>query len=118
MAITKEELLARRIGDTEDVPVPGVGTVTVRGLSRAEVMSVRKATDSADTLDGPRALVIERKMLAAAMVDPVMTEAEVGAWQACSAAGEMDVVVNKVQEMSAMTEGADKSSVRGIREQP
>jgi hypothetical protein len=111
MAITKEALLARRIDGTEDVEVPGVGTVTIRGLSRAEVMMVRKATDSAGTLDGPRALVIERKMLAAALVDPALTEAEVGQWQASSAAGEMDVVVDAVQRLSGMTEGADKSGV-------
>lgn len=95
--------------------MPGVGTVRVRGLSRDEVLVVRKATDNdAAKVDGPRILVLERKMIAAAMLDPVMTEAEVGEWQRAAPAGEIEPVVAKVQELSGMSEGAGKSGVQSV----
>lgn len=97
-----------------DVEIPDVGTVRVRGLSRAEVMLVRKATDT-EHMDGSRALVLERKMLAAAMVDPVLTESEVGQWQQASAAGELEPVVRKVQELSGMLDDAPKEAVKTFR---
>lgn len=111
----KEALFRPRL-EEEDVPVPGVGTVRVRALSRAEVIIVRKATD-AEHVDGPRVLVIERKMLAAALVDPQLTEVEVGRWQAASAAGEIEPIVAAIQRLSGMTDDADKSGVRAVREQ-
>lgn len=107
--MNKEVLFKSRLNE-QDVDVPGVGTVRVRALSRTEVIMVRKATDT-EHVDGPRVLVIERKMLAAALVDPVLTEAEVGRWQAASAAGEIEPVVAAVQRLSGMDEGADKSDV-------
>lgn len=97
-----------------DVDVPGLGTVRVRGLSRAEVMLVRKATDT-EHMDGPRALVLERKMLATAMVDPELTEAEVGRWQQASVAGELEPVTHKIQELSGMLEGSAKEAVKTFR---
>jgi hypothetical protein len=117
-----EKLLAPR-ADTasgmpeDDVPVPGIGTVRVRGLSRVEVMVQRKATD-AEALDGPRALVIERKMLALGMVDPPMTEAQVGAWQKVGGAGEIEPVLARVQELSGMGDDAPKSGVPGAGGEP
>lgn len=112
----KELLLKSRLPEDE-VDVPGVGKVRVRGLTRAEVLMVRKATDD-EHMDGPRALVLERKLLAKAMLDPVLTEAEVGAWQDCAAAGEMEPVINRVQELSALVKGASKSGVPGDGERP
>lgn len=86
-----------------DVEVPGMGTVRVRGLSRLEAIHVQSARGTA---------AIERRMLALAMVDPPMTEAEVGAWQRASEAGEMDPVSNKVNELSKMDSGAAKEAMR------
>lgn len=106
----KEQLFKSRLGEA-DVEVPGVGTVRVRGLSRVEVLQVRKATDEAG-IDGPRALTLERKMLALAMVDPHLTEAEVGKWQAAGAAGELGPVTDKVQELSGMKEESAKAAYK------
>lgn len=105
----KELLFKTRLPEAE-VDVPGIGTMRVRGLSRAEVMVMRKATD-AEQLDGPRALVIERKMLAAALLDPQLTESEVGRWQAAAVAGELDPVSRRVQELSGLADDAPKSGV-------
>lgn len=91
----------------------GKGTVRVRALTRAEAMSCQQVKD------GPgRVAAIERKMLALAMVDPEMTEAEVGRWQKASTAGEMEPVGLKVQQLSGMTEGADKEVYQGFDADP
>ncbi|HEY9418034.1 MAG TPA: hypothetical protein VIQ30_25015 [Pseudonocardia sp.] len=109
----KELLFKSRLNEA-DVEIPDVGTVRVRGLSRVEVLAVRKATDT-EQMDGPRALVLERKMLAAAMVDPELSEAEVGQWQQASVAGELEPVVRKVQELSGMLDDAPKVAVKTFR---
>jgi len=111
--VDKELLLKPRLAE-DDVEIPGVGTVRVRALSRAEVLLVRKATDNADSIDGPRALVLERKMLATAMVDPVLTEAEVGQWQEASGAGELEPVTYRIQELSGMLEGSAKAAYKSV----
>lgn len=109
----KEQLLKSRIQE-EDVEIPGVGVVRVRALTRAEVMSMRKSVGDDDP-DGARMLVIERKMIAQAMVDPVMTEADVKAWQENSPAGEVDVVSEAVQRISGMDRGAPKEAYKSAR---
>lgn len=109
-----KDLLFKSRLDEADVDIPGVGTVRVRGLSRVEVIAMRKATDNdPDTLDGKRALVIERKLIAAAMVDPKLTESEVARWQDAAPAGELEPVTARISELSGMVEGASKSGVPG-----
>lgn len=105
-----ETLLSKRLSEAE-VDIEGIGTVRVRALSRAEVLAVRKATDD-EHMDGPRVLTLERKLLAAAMVDPVMTEAQVGEWQRIAPAGELQPVVRKIQELSGMLEDAAKAAYK------
>ncbi|NIL64943.1 hypothetical protein [Salinispora arenicola] len=78
------------------------------------MIGLRKATDDAH-LDGPRVLTLERKMLAAAMVAPVLTEAEVGRWQKSSAGGEMDEIVYKVQEMAGMLDTSPREAMSNFR---
>ena len=112
----KELLFKPRVPEA-DVDIPGVGTVRVRGLTRAEVMMVTKATDT-ENVDGPRAMVLERKMLAMAMVDPPMTEAEVGRWQNASVVNELDPVSYKVQELSGMLSGAAKQAYKDFEADP
>lgn len=114
--VDKELLFKARLPEA-DVEVAGIGTIRVRGLARSELMVLRKATDT-EHFDGPRALVIERKMLSAAMVDPTLTEAEVGRWQQASAAGELEPVMAKVTELSGMAEDAPKSGVPGDGDGP
>jgi hypothetical protein len=111
--VDKDLLLKPRLAEA-DVEIPDVGTVRVRALSRAEVLLVRKATDNADSIDGPRALVLERKMLATALLDPVLSESEVGEWQKVSAAGELEVVSRRIQELSGMLEDSAKAAYKSV----
>jgi hypothetical protein len=99
----------------DDVEVPGLGMVRVRGLSRKEVIAVRKAADREDTIDGNRALAIERHMLAKAMLAPKMTEAQIGGWQAAGGAAEIEPVVQKVQELSGMDKASPKEAYKSVR---
>lgn len=112
----KELLFKPRLPEA-DVEIPGVGTVRVRGLTRDEVMVVRKSTDM-EHVDGPRALTLERKMLAAAMVEPALTESEVGRWQKAAPAGELEPVVRMVQELSGMLDDAPKEAMKTFRGEP
>jgi hypothetical protein len=104
----KELLFKPRLPEA-DVEVPGIGTVRVRGLSRAEALAMQK-------VEGTDA--IERKMLAVALIDPVLTEAEVGKWQKASVAGELEPVGAKVQELSGMAEGAAKATYKEFEADP
>lgn len=112
----KDLLLKPRLPEA-DVEIPGVGTVRVRGLSHQEVLIQRKAADD-DNVDGPRALAMERKMLTLAMVDPAMTEAEVGEWQRTSPAGDIKLVFEAVQALSGLQEGAAKAAYKSVPGQP
>lgn len=110
----KAQLLSRRI-DEDDVEIPGVGAVRVRGLSRGEVFALRKAKEAGRLKDDA---AWDRRLVSLAMVNPAMTEDEVGVWQDSSPAGELEDVTKKIQELSAMAEGADKSSVEDVRGEP
>ncbi len=111
--VDPDVLLKPRLAE-DDVEIPGVGTVRVRALNRAEVLGVRKATDT-EQLDGPRILVLERKMVAAGLVKPKLTEAQVGQWQKAGAAGELEPVARKIQELSGMLEDSAKAAYKSVR---
>ncbi|PSL02884.1 hypothetical protein CLV30_109192 [Haloactinopolyspora alba] len=99
----KELLFKARLPEGE-VEVPGLGTVRVRGLSRDEVLAAQKADNTAD---------LERRMLAAGMVDPALTVAEAGRWQMASPAGELEPVTQKIRDLSGMGDDASKSGGEG-----
>ena len=110
----KARLLTPRITE-DDVPIEGVGTVRVRGLSRGEVFALRKAKEAGKLKDDA---AWDRRLVSLAMVNPPMTEIEVGEWQDSSPAGELEDVTKKIQELSGMAEGADKSNVEDVRGEP
>jgi hypothetical protein len=103
MTIDKELLFKSRLPEA-DVEVADIGTVRVRGLSRAEVLSVQQTQGAA--------AAIERKMLALALLDPKLTEKEVQKWQEASDAGEIEPVTNKVVELSGMDPEAAKQKYK------
>jgi len=86
--------------ETAEVELEGVGTVTVRGLSRYEMVLAGKMDDE---------LRQEQFILSAAMVDPPLTEGEVAQWQKASPPGEINTVAMKINELSGIGEGAGKS---------
>lgn len=104
----KELLFKPRLPE-EPVDIPGVGTVRVRGLNRIEAMHVQAA-------NGPEAT--ERRIMALGMVDPVMTEAEVGRWQKASAAGEIERVSTRIAVLSGMAPDSAKAAVKEFEANP
>ena len=102
--LDKTALLARRLGEGEH-EIPGFGTVKIRGLSVAEVRSIQALTDLGAQ---------ERRMVACGLLDPALTEDEVGTWQENSAPGEIDGLVGAIAELSGMAQKADKSGVSAV----
>jgi hypothetical protein len=90
---------------TRDVKLANGFIVKVRGLSRFELMAHGKGTDD-------NALV-ERRNIAACMVEPKMTVAQVEEWQKkTSAGGALRMISEVIRDLSGLGEGADKSRVR------
>lgn len=104
----KELLFKPRLPE-EEIEVPGVGTMRVRGLNRIEAMHVQAA-------NGPEAT--ERRILSLGLVDPVLTEAEVGRWQKASAAGEIEPVSTRIAVLSGMAPDAAKEQVKAFEANP
>lgn len=107
MSIDKSALFAPRL-DTQDVEVGALGTVKVRALSRAEVLSFRKrkVDDVAE---------MERVLLAAGLVEPAITEDEARQWQEASAAGELEPVTRAINTLSGLDSAAAKEAVKRFR---
>lgn len=96
MAFDKSALKQKRLNE-RDVEIPGLGKMRVRGLTRSEALDMGVGTGQAVDL-----ALVERKVLAKTLVDPVLTEDEVGEWQANSPANEINVVFEAVLEMSGL----------------
>jgi len=107
--VDKSALLAARL-PSEEVEIPGVGTVTLRGLSRYELHLAGKGTEDP--------ALVERRMISYAMVDPQLSVDDVEQWQKVSPAGELGPVTEKLRELSGLAEGAAKSGVAGPGEEP
>lgn len=100
----KAALLTPRVTTiTAEVDLPGLGTVTVRGLSRWEMIKVFG-------LDGKRHRQ-EQLAISLGLVDPQLTEAEVAAWQKAAPSDEVELVAQKINELSGIGKGAAKSVV-------
>ena len=102
----KAALLAKR-GGTKDVEVPGVGTVQIRALTRAEALSVQGKTQDV--------ALLEQKLVSMAMVDPDLTKDEVREWQENSTAGEIQIIVQAIVELSGMEGYAAKAAYADFR---
>ena len=103
--VDKSKLLARRVAE-DTVEIEGLGEVAVRGVTRYELLSAGKGVNEEKVPD-----LIERRMLVAGVVEPELTMAEAEEWQKSAVAGEIGKVLQRIRELSALTEGAPKSSV-------
>lgn len=101
----KAALLAKRMPQ-RDVEIPDVGTVKVRGMSRAETLECQKVAGDAGAL--------ERKALFFALVDPKLSEDEAAEWYDSATFAELEPVLLAIQELSGIAEGAGKSGVQGV----
>lgn len=99
----KAQLLVDRVTEkTAEVEIEGVGTVVVRALSRYEMIVGGKLEEG---------LPQERYILSRAMINPPMGEHDVAEWQKLSPPGEINAVAMKVNELSGIGKGADKSDI-------
>jgi len=108
MATSKADLLKPR-GNTNrrEVTLPSGATVAIRGLTREEALAVHgEEMDAAE---------LERRLLACALVEPVMTEDEIGEWQKVCNAGELVPLVDAVLDISGMTAEAPNRAARRFR---
>lgn len=103
MPIDKATLLGATFAE-EDVEL-SIGTVRVRGLSRAEVLryqgSVRDAVE------------FEVQLLAAALVDPALTVDEVRELLDKIPAGVLEPLTDVIKRLSGMEPGAAKATFPG-----
>ncbi len=110
MALVDKALLLKPRVPEADVDLPGVGTVRVRGLSRAEALAIRSGDRSNDAF--------ERRMVAVGMVAPALTEDEVGEWQQGSTAAELEVITRKINELSGLGPSAAKAAYKEFEADP
>jgi len=113
VAVSKEQLLKGSMTE-EWVPIPGKGSVRVRGLSRGEVFVLQKLRKD-NRID---VATDERRTIALCMVEPQLTEAEVEQWQKGSPAGELEPVAAKIRELSGLQDKADKEAMLDFRDEP
>lgn len=92
----------------EEFEIPGVGTVLIRALSRHEMLTASKAAE------GGGALAMEREMISYALLEPTMTIDQVAEWQRASPAAEMMPLVHKINALSGIGKGAEKSDLSGV----
>lgn len=101
-------LAPRPAADTQRQIKLSFGTVTVRALTRDEIHFVNdKAGDNVREL--------EAQTLCLAMVDPVLSIADVRKWLEVAPGGEFIDVMTAVSALSGVDEGAQKSGVPAVR---
>jgi|1185.fasta_scaffold00724_5 hypothetical protein len=105
--VDKAALLGGRAFGVTSVPIPGMGVIKVRPLSRAEALKMYAQEIPAAEM--------EQTVISLACVEPTFTKREVAQWQASSAAGEMIIIVNAILELSGMDIGAGKAAYKRFR---
>lgn len=98
--------LTRNRLNSEAYDIPGVGRITVRGLSRFELLLAGK-------LGGDDVALLERHMISMAVVHPITSVSAAEAWQKAAPAGELQPIVALINQLSGVGQGADKSRVPG-----
>lgn len=100
-----EDLTADEVttSEGEDFTLPNGKKLLIRGISRWELQKAGKGE--------PDAATAEARMLAYAIVKPVMTEAQVTAIQKGKPFDFLQGLWSRVSELSGLSEGAAKSDV-------
>lgn len=94
--------------DTREVEIPGLGTVLVRGLSRAEQRRVYALYEKHPGDVGPA----ESFMAAKALVEPTMTIEQVDKWATKPSGKHIGLIIDAVNELSGISEGAAKEATQ------
>lgn len=107
MSVSKADLFKKRVKE-QDIEIPGVGTVRVRALTREQVLKI-KMKGEIDVAE------MERKLISMGMVDPELTEEEVGQWQAVAPAEELTPITEAVMGMSGVSQELAKEAMKQFR---
>jgi hypothetical protein len=107
--VDREALFKARLPE-EEYELAGLGVLRIRGLSRGEVLAAQH--------DDPRLAVFERRLLARGVVDPKLTETDVGRWQEASPAGEMEPLIKRIEQLSGIGSEVEKGAYESFRDDP
>lgn len=103
----KARLLAAR-NNERSIELPGIGTVKVRGLTRAEVMGLKGKFDPQDVV------AHDVWILATAMVEPALTRDEVVQWYEVASMEEIQTVINAALQVGGMGDSSDKDAYKSV----
>ncbi len=96
--VDKATMLASDV-DAEDLDVPGLGLVRVKGLTRAETIETTKFEGAA----------WERAIIVRGLVEPRLTDDEVETFQDSKRSGVVTAIFNRIIHLSAVGRDATKS---------
>lgn len=106
MSVDKASLLALTL-PRETVEVPGLGSVTVRGLSRAEVVHLQVSCTTPDEL--------ENETLAAGMVEPALSVEEAAGFRANAPSDVVRAISDPILALSGLAGGQQTEKERRFR---
>lgn len=98
----KQALLTSRLPH-DTVPIPGLGDVRVRGLSRDEALDVSQVAGTPE---------FEPTLLAAGMVDPELTVEEAQEWRRAAGSDEISAVCDRIAELSGLKGDSAKAAYK------
>jgi hypothetical protein len=101
----KNKLLSQK-HDSVPFELEGLGEVQVRPLTRKQIHICQAQSDT---------LEFEARAVSFALADPELTFDEVKAWMDVAIAGLFEPLIEKIQEISGLKAGADKSRVPSTR---
>lgn len=90
---------------TEEFDIDGVGTLTLRGMTRYEMMLVFKRQENESELSA------EQLSLSIGIVEPKLTEDEIAAWQKVAPGGLLNQIAVRINALSGLGKGAGKSNL-------
>lgn len=106
--VDKAALLSGAAFGIKSIPIPGLGVIKIRPISRAQAMALYEQEMPAAEM--------EQSVLVAGCVEPTFTMAEAAAWQAHDGAGgNILTVVMAILDASGMEVGAGKAAYRRFR---
>lgn len=94
---------------TEEVDIPPYGVFTIRGLSRAEAMSMGTGSDPA---------VIEQALISMGCVDPKLSRSDVKRWQEVADAMSIEPLSTAIARLSGLNEDAEREAVQRFPDGP
>jgi hypothetical protein len=94
----------------EEFEIEGKGSVLIRALSRAQILSLQSA-------ESKGVLYSERRMLALAIVEPEFSEDDIGNWQKSSLASELEALTVRIAEMSGIRKDSQKAAYADFRDE-